>query len=174
MFPHHLYVAGEIVFLLLPVRSLPAGPVEPDAEQLAVLCEQLLQLVAIVIIVLRRAVIGAVPVPGGEIDPEAQTLLLTGLGRLPYHVPFAGGILHAVLRVLGGPQAEPVVVLGRQYHPLHPRIPHCPGPLAAVQLLRIEDALVFRSVSPLPVGVGVHAEMHECVEACVEPRQLPL
>lgn len=43
-------IALKIIFLLPAVRPLPAGPVKPDAEQFAVPCQKLLQLIAIVII----------------------------------------------------------------------------------------------------------------------------
>ncbi len=165
-------IPGKIILLLPAVRPLSAGAVEPNAEKLSVARQKLLQLIAIIIIVLRGTVVLTVSVPRGKIDSELQPRLPAGQSSLSHHIPLAGGILHAVLRVLGRPETESVMMLCRQHHPLHPCCLHRLRPLAAVQLFRVENTLRLCPVPPFPIREGIHAEMDKGIKPYVEPCQL--
>ena len=88
-----------------------------------------------------------------------------GIDKLAHHVAFAvfpGAVLDAMFGVLAGPEAEAVVVLGREDHPRDAGRLGRTHPLASIEFCRIEQLGVLGSVAPFPVGKRVHAEMDEC------------
>ena len=177
-FTHRGVVAVPVVCLFFAVGTLAAGAVEPHAEQVAVVRQQLRQLGAVIVVVgLALPIQRAVAVPGGQVHPEPQPGPFAGLGRFFHHVAFAapeGGILHAVLRIGAGPQAEAVVVLGGQDQPGHAGGLCRRRPLVRVQLFRVEDRFALRAVAPLLIGKGVHRKMDEGVKLHLLVPQLPL
>ena len=75
-----------------------------------------------VIYVFRCAVIGLVPVPWREVNSELDAIFLTSGSQLADDVPFSvfiRSVADAILRQLGGPQAETVMMLGGEDHTLH-------------------------------------------------------
>ena len=174
VFADQLKVAREVIYLLFAVGSLAAGVVEPYIEDVAVARQQLGQLVAEVVVVLRRAVERVVPVPRREIKAEFDAAPAAGVRRQLHHVALKRAVLDRVLGVLARPQAEAVVVLRGEHQPLHARGFDGLHPLVAVQIRGIEHALWLRARAPLAVGEGVHAKVYERIEIQVEPVQLPL
>lgn len=69
-----------------------------------------------------------------------------------------------MLRGLGGPRAEAVVVLGRIDHALHAAFLEGFHDLGGIEVRGVENLRVFVSVSPFPAGKGVQAEVDETVE----------
>ena len=92
-------IPGKIVFLPFALRPLAAGVVKPHIKNLPVFCQQLRQLIAEIVVVRRRPVIFAVPVPGRQIKAEFDAAPAAGLRCLPHHIPFAGAVLHGMFRV---------------------------------------------------------------------------
>ena len=89
---------------------------------LTVVGHQFSQLFMEVIYVFRCAVIGLVPVPWREVNSELDAIFLTSGSQLADDVPFSvfiRSIADAILRQLGGPQAETVMMLGGEDHTLH-------------------------------------------------------
>jgi hypothetical protein len=76
-----------------------------------------------------------------KIDPEFEPVLLTGLGKIFDQVAltvFLEGILDRMLRGLGRPKAQAVVMLCRNDDALHTRILGDLGPLPCVKFGWIE------------------------------------
>ena len=171
-------VALPVVDLPLAVGALGAGPVEPDLGDLAVTRQELAELVAEMLVVARRvAVARLVAVPRRQIKAELEAGLAAGLGDLADDVPLAappGRALDRMLREPARPEAEAVVVLGRQDEPAHAGGLEGPDPLAGVEGGRIEERRVLFPCPPLAVGEGVDAEMDEGLELEGLPGELAL
>ena len=78
-----------------------------------------------------------------------------------------------MLGVLAGPEAEAVVVLGREDHPRDAGRLGGAHPLAGIKFRRIELLRILRSVAPFPVGERVHAEVDEGGDFVALPGDLP-
>ena len=174
MLADQLEIAREIVFLLFAVLALAAGVVKPHAENIAVAGEQLLELIAEIVVVRRGAVKLRIAVPRREIKAEFDAAAPAGLGRLAHDVALKRAVFHAVLGVLARPQAEAVVVLRREHKALEPRPFDRRDPLVAVELFRVEDRLVLGALAPFAVRKRVDAEVHERIPLRLEPIELPL
>ena len=176
VFANQFDVAVKIVHLLFAVRPLATGIVKPHAEDVAVAGEQLGKLVFVVVVVRVGAVIPAVAIPRGQVEAEADAAAPAGLRRLAHHVApavFVGAVFHAMLGVPALPQAEAVVMLGRQDHARHARGLDGLDPLVAVQLRGVEDRGILISQTPLAPGVRVRAEVNERVEGIFQKFRLP-
>ncbi len=157
------------------VAVAAVGPVEPDLVDRAVLREQLAQLVAEVGHVFRPAVVLVVAVPGRKVDAELQAVPPAGVGNLAHHVPLTalpGAVLDRVLRVLRRPQAEAVVMLGREDQPLHACLLRRAHNLVGVERAGIEDRFRLIAVAPFLVGEGIHREVQKAIELQILPRPL--
>lgn len=101
-----------------------------------------------------------------------------GLGRLDklfHHISFP--ILprasnDRVISVFGRPQAESIVVLGRQNHQRDAGLSSCIGPLAGVEARWIEDGRAFQAGAPFSIGEGVDTKMEEHYDLSLLPFQL--
>ena len=167
-----LDVAVPVVDLPLAVGPFAAGAVPPDLGDLAVVGQQLAELVLVVVVVGVGAVGLLVAVPGREIDAELEARLAAGVGHLLDHVALAAApraVLHAVLGVLARPEAEAVVVLAGEDEQLHAGLLAGRGPLVGVEGRGIEELRVFLALAPLAVGEGVHAEVGEAGELQLLP-----
>ena len=118
-------IPRPVVDLPPAVRSLAAGAVEPDLGDLAVVRQELAELVLEMLVVAGRvAVARLVPVPGREVDAERKPAFAAGRGDLADDVALPVLPRRAPDRVLGEfarPQAEAVVVLGREDQTPDPR-----------------------------------------------------
>ena len=84
-----LKIRLKIVNLLSAARTFAAGTVQPDVENLAVICEQLRKLCAVEIVILIRTVAGSVSVPRGKVEAELYASPFTSLGKLTNNVALA-------------------------------------------------------------------------------------
>ena len=176
-----LVIGGPVDLARLVGAAIPAiasiGSVEPYLEDLAVICQQLAQLVAEILDVGRTSVCWVIPVPRRKIDSELQPLLTTGISQLANHVALAvlpWGVLYTVLCVFRRPHAEPAVVLGGKDDATHASLFAYPCPLAAVQIAGVEQLQVFVAESPFLVGVGVHGVVYKGIHLHILPPQLIL
>ena len=171
-----LVVGRPVVDLLLAVGAFAVGPVEPDLVDRAVVGQQLAELAAEVLVVAGRiAVALLVAVPGREIDPEAHPGFAAGRGDFAHDVALPvppGAALDGVVGQGRRPEAEPVVVLGRDDERLHPGVLDHPDPLPGVEGGRVEELGILRPLAPFAVGEGVHPEMGEGDELAGLPGRL--
>ena len=122
------------------------------------------------------AILGVVAVPGREVDAEAQPVTAAGVGELTHQVALSIAprrALHAVVGIGRGPEAEAVVVLGRQHDPLHAGRLERADPLVAVQSRGVEGRGGRIAVAPLHVVEGVESVVDEGVGFEALPGQLP-
>src|ERR1039458_2810769 len=98
------------------VKAIAAvGAVKPDAEDIAIVGQQLAELVAVVGDVFGAGVVFVVAVPGRKINAEFEALAAAGTGDFLDDVAFAilpEAVFDGVFGVLAGPEAEAVVVFG--------------------------------------------------------------
>ena len=175
-------VVGLGVDAARPVGSaIPAvaavGPVEPHLEDVAVLCQQLAQLVAEVGNVFRAAVVRMIPIPGREIDGKLQPLLAAGIGQLAHHVAlalFPRCVLDGILRIGTRPHTKAAVVLGGEDDAPHACLLADASPLAAVEAGGVEQLQVLVAEAPFLVGIGVQRVVDEGIHLHVLPAQLVL
>ena len=165
-----------VVDLFPAVGALAVGAVEPHFVHLAVVAQQLGQLPdEEAVIGLRIAVAGGVPVPRREVDAEFHSVALAGVAHLADHVatalpPRRRG--HRMARGLRRPEAEAVVVLGREDHHAEAGLFERPDPLVGIECRRIEQRRILRTVAPLPVGEGIDPEVQEGRQLHPLPGQL--
>ena len=176
------FVVGSAVYLARLVgTAIPAvaaiGTVEPHLEDVAVVRQQLTQLIAEVGDILRPSVVLMVTVPGRQVDGELQPLLSASIGQLPHHIAptlFPRRVLHGVLGICAGPHAKTAVVLGGKDDAPHARLLTDAHPLPTVQIAGIKQLRVFIAEAPLLVGVSVQRVMDKSVHLHLLPPQLVL
>ena len=165
-----------VIHLLFAVRSLAASPVEPLLEHGPV--------TAVVYapegtgefkVILRRSVCRVVAVPGRYVNTEFQAIFAAGVGKLFQHVslsvtPAAPGNRMAALRIR--PQAESVMVLGRNYNAPHSGRLSRTGPLAAIQIRRTEKIFRLAAAAPFSTAESIGTEMAEHIVFHLLPFQL--
>lgn len=105
-----------------------------------------------------------VPVPRREVQPQPDTFGARGGGELADDVagaalPRRGG--HRVVRQGRGPEAEAVVVLGREHDAPEPSRRRRARPLARVERGGREHGRVGAAGAPLGIREGVGAEVEE-------------
>ncbi len=61
-------------------------PVKPELEQRTVVGDQFVDLLMIGLLVSFPPIFGIMAIPGREVKPELQAMLLTGIGQFPHHV----------------------------------------------------------------------------------------
>src|SRR5204863_2971952 len=71
------------------------------------------------------------------------------------------------------PKTEAIMMLGRQYQPLHSGFFCRAYNLRGVKVGRIEECRIFISIAPLFVGKGVDTEMQKPIKLELVPTQLP-
>ena len=157
-------VQGPVIFLAFSVGTFPAGAVEPLLKHGTVAAQGAPERLFEYLIVFRRAVMGVEAVPGRDVNAQFESVLRAGLRQVFQHVSlsvFPGRLLHGMPAHRIGPEAEAVVVLGREDDSLEAGITGHLCPLAAVHVRGIEDVLRFGPVPPLFSGEGVGAEVDE-------------
>ena len=75
-------------------------------------------------------------------------------------------------RGLRRPEAEAVVVLGREDHHAEAGLFERPDPLVGIERRRVEQRRILRTVAPLPVGEGVNSKVQEGCQLHPLPGQL--
>ena len=145
----------------------PVGSVKPDFKDGAVVGQQFADLLVVNVQVAFLAVVRIVAVPRAEVSAEFDAVLLAGLGEFLDHVPlavFPRALGDVVVRGLGGPCAEAVMVLGRINHPLHAAFLEGGDDVGGIEVRRVEDFRIFVPISPFPAREGVQAKVDEAVE----------
>ena len=165
-----------VIDLLLPIGTFAAGPVEPVLVDRAVSSAQhAFQGLDEDVVVFRRPVMRVVPVPGRDVHAELEAVFPAGVGQFLQHVPLPvppGGLGDGVGADGAGPEAETVVVLGRDNNALETGGFRRGGPLAAVQVRRVEQVFGLRPVAPFAPGESVGSEMAEHIHLHRLPFQL--
>ena len=165
-------------FLGTAIPSVAAvGSIEPNLEDVAVAREQLTQLVVEVVHIKRRAVESLVPVPGREVYAKLQSVFLACRGQFAHHVALSvlvRRVAYAVVGVVGGPQAEAVVMLGRDDDTFQSRLDKGLRPLLAIEPGGVEGFQFGVAVPPFAVVEGVQAKMDEGVCLHLLPPHLML
>ena len=183
----HLPRAREIIIGAAVYRALFAcaaviavaavGTVKPYLEDVAILGEQFFELCVEVLYIQGSAVESLVTVPGREIDAKLESVFLAGCRQFAHDVALAvlvGGVAHAVVGILGGPEAEAVVVLGGDDDALHAGVVERLGPLLAVEAGRVETLQRGVAISPLAVAKGVGTKVDEGIGLHLLPSHLVL
>ena len=155
----------------------PVSAIEPELEQGSIVAHKFLNLFVIDVHISLIAVIRLVAVPGREVKAELQTVLLAGLRQFLDQVPFPifiMGVPDAIVRGLGRPKAETVVVFRSKDHALHPAGFQGLGPLLAVQVRRIEGVGRRVAKAPFHIVEGIQTEMDKSVCFKLLPFQLLL
>ena len=174
MAAHHLHQFRGFPRL---AAQLAIGKIEPQDVDLAVICDQLLDLPVHVceiafkidllvliggisahrmvgILVFRE--IRVVPVEQRVIQPHAQSLGTHRVHKLPHQIASAGRVRALVIRQCRVKQAEPVVMLRRQHDILHPGALRPPRPVSGIVGLRgklPQIALIFLRRHPRPAHI---------------------
>ena len=170
-------VYGAPVLCAAIVAVAAVGTVEPHLEHLAVVGHEVAQLGVEIRQVLRRGILGARAVPRREVDGEPQPVFLARVGHLAHNVALAVApwrAAHVVVVAGEGPQAEAIVVLGREYDALHAGAHESARPLLTVETLGVEGLGVGVTIAPLAVVERVEAEMYEGIGLHLLPVHLLL
>ena len=146
-----------------PVVPGPGAPraVPPAFPDGAVIRHQLLQLANIEIIIVIRPPPGLMPVPGREIEARLDAVFTASITKFLYHIPLQGAVHDLMVRQRRIPEAEAVVMLGRQDRGGEAALLQDPCPLPAVQLAGIEDRRRLGAVAPLHIREGIDGEVEE-------------
>ena len=165
-------------FVGAAVPAVPAiGPVEPHFEHVAVTGQQLPELVAVIFDIFGFAVIRTIPVPRRQVEPHLHPFGPAGVGELPDDIALSvlvRRVFHRMPGISRRPQAETVVVLGREDRSFETGSLERPDPLAAVERRGIELRGIFAPEPPLTAGKGIHIEMQERITLERLPLLLPL
>ena len=171
-------ITWEVVFLLLSVRPLAAGAVEPDLVDGSVSGQEFAKLVPEELVVFGGVPVGwLIPIPGGEVEADTDVLLSQGIDDFPDDISFAippGGVFDTVPGELGWPEAESIMVLGCEDEQFHSGILEHFGPLVGVKISGVEEFGILPPVTPFAVGKGVHAEVGKRDEFMALPFKLSL
>ena len=165
-----------VVRLSLSIRPLAVGTIEPDFHDGTVAGEQLGELSGVEVVIPRRvAVRRVVPVPGGEIESDAEPFRATRLRELAHHVapslaPRARA--HRVIRGLRRPEAKAIVVLGGEDHRSESARSCRARPLPGIEARRVEDAGILGPVPPFATAERVDGEVNEHRELGALPGEL--
>ena len=157
------------------VSVAAVGAVEPHFEQRSVVGEEFTKLIAVVGEVLGASVVGVVAIPRRQIDAEPQPELPARGRQFLDDIALAiapGAVLHGVRGVAAWPEAEAVVVLGRDDEAFHSGVARHASPLADVERRWGKDRFGLVAKTPLAVRERVHPEVQEAVEAEVVPCRL--
>ena len=159
--------------------SIPAiatvGSVEPDLEQVAVLCQQFLQLCMEIFHVVGGAVESLMAIPGREVDTHLQPVFPARCSKFAHDVAFAvliGRVAHAVVRIFRRPQAEAVVVLGREDDALHACLLDGARPLLRIESRGVERLRIGVAIAPFAIAECVGTKMYEGVGLHLLPTDL--
>ena len=139
----------------------PVGAIQPNFGHRRIIRQQFAQLIFIILHIFGRSVTRLMPVPRGKIDTELQAIFLAGRSQFADHIAFVWGGRYGIIRIAARPEAETIVVLGRDDHASDAGFHEGPGPLLAVQPGRIKDRRVRIAVAPLAVREGIGTEMDE-------------
>ena len=123
-----------------------------------------MQLLIEIIYILRRSIIGLMPVPRREINGKFDSILLTGIGKFAYNITFTvfvRGISNTVFGKLCRPQTKAVMMFGSQDYSFHTGIDKCLHPLLAVQTSRIERFRIRVAITPFTVIEGIETEVYK-------------
>ena len=164
---------------LLPRSTVIAVPsvrsVKPRQENWAVSRGQFLQLLTVHFDIFRRSVGGSVAVPRRQVNAEPDAVLFARAGNLLHHIALPllpRGGRHAVPGGLRGPQAEAVMVLAGQHHPLEPGVRQRLYNFVRIEIGRIEQLRLLVAITPFLPGKGIDGEMDEGIHLHIVPCQL--
>ena len=170
-FVHHPLFIGPSV----PAAS-SIGSVKPDLKEFSIVGEEFGELIPHVGDVFRLAVVGMVAVPRGVIDPHLQPIFPTGIHKLSDQISFSispRAVFDRMLRIGRGPKHKAIVVLGRDDQSLHPSLLGHTCPLPSIECAWRKLAGLLIPKAPLPIGEGIHVEMHKAIVLQLLPDQLP-
>ena len=141
-------------------------PVKPELEQRTVVGDQFVDLLMIGLLVSFPPIFGIMAIPGREVKPELQAVLLAGIGQFANHVAlsvFIRRVRDIIVDRFGRPKAKAVVVLSCQDHPFQAGRFDDTYPLFAIQVCRIECFRRCIPIAPFQIIECVQPEMHECI-----------
>src|ERR1019366_435122 len=117
---NQLPVSAPVIYLLFSVGAFTAGAVKPDLFDAWIVCQNFPELVQEVLVIPGRIAIGfLMSIPGRDVDYVMHPFGAAGLDKLPHDVAmsvFPGAVPDAMLGVLGGSEAEAIVMLGGKDH----------------------------------------------------------
>ena len=141
-------------------------PVKPELEQRTVVGDQFVDLLMIGLLVSFPPIFGIMTIPGREVKPELQAVLLAGIGQFANHVAlsvFIRRVRDIIVDRFGRPKAKAVVMLSCQDHPFQAGRFDDTYPLFAIQVCRIECFRRCIPIAPFQIIECVQPEMHECI-----------
>ena len=164
-----LFRVADVALFLGPsvVAVPPVGAVKPDFKDGAVVGQQFADLLVVNVQIAFLAVVRIVAVPGTEVGAEFNAVLFAGQGEFLDHVSlavFPRAFGDVVVRGLGGPRAEAVVVLGRIDHSFHAALLEGGNDVGGIEVRRVEDFRIFVAIAPFPAREGIQAKVDEAVE----------
>lgn len=105
-----------------------------------------------------------VAIPGRKVKPQSDTCFPSSVSKVTHNVTTAippGARADRVVGVVGGPQAEPIVVFGGENDARKARVFGDLDPLSGVELRGVEDRRVSVACAPLGVREGIGSEVEE-------------
>ena len=165
-----------IIYLFLAVGTFAIGTVEPHFMYFAIVSQQLGQLFDKEFVVAGRVTVTfSVTVPGRKIHAKLHTILRTGVTQFLHHVTLSilpGRRSNRMFCGLGRPQAETVVMFGRQQYHLETDFLQLANPLFGIQIGGVEQSRIFFTIAPLSVGKGIDTKMQKGCQFHLLPFQL--
>ena len=90
-------------FICASIPSITSvGTIEPNLEDVAILCQQLTKLITEISNILRTPILWVVTIPRREIDSKFQPLFLTSISQFTHHITlslFPRCVFHRILRI---------------------------------------------------------------------------
>ena len=123
----------------------------------------------------RVTVTFSVTIPRREIHTKLHTILRTGVTQFLHHVTLSilpGRRSNRMFCGLGRPQAETVVMFGRQQYHLETGFLQLANPLFGIQIGGVEQCRIFFTITPLSVGKGIDTKMQKGCQFHLLPFQL--
>ena len=130
------YDGAHLVGTAIPACT-PVGAIEPKLKQRSVVAHKFLNLLMIDIHIALITILRLVAVPRREIQSKLQIVLLACLRQFFDQIPFSIlviGILYGIIGSFSWPEAESVMVFGREDHAFHSCCFQGQHPLFAVQM----------------------------------------
>src|SRR5579863_5662095 len=112
------------------------------------------------------------PIPGREIYAEAQAIFAGGARHVADDIAFPAAPrapFHAVVRLLSGPQAKAIVMLGDEHHIFCACRANGFHPLLGIEFRRAENIGARRAVAPLAIEEGVGRKVNDHAELEILP-----
>ena len=186
-FTNHAKRLGPLVIRLpvdasrLVCAAIPSvatvGAIEPYLENIAIISQQLTQLVTEIGHIFGFAIVFMISIPRRKVNCKLQPLLTAGVCQLLHHVSPAllpWCVLHRILGIFRGPHTEATMMLSCEDNTFHASLFAHPCPLTAVKVRGIKQFQVLITISPLLIRIGIKRIVNKSIHLHLLPPQLVL